>query len=380
MAFESALQLNIYSIILLIILLYNLYKKYGINNKVTKLFVSILFVTIAMLVFDGLGRFDGLSKPHYIYFNKIGNTVSFILNPVLASLWMIFILEIVGISKKKKMILEIVMISVFLIFALLSFLSIFATNNNFFFYINEDNIYIRGKLFFLTIAYTVILVIGALLIVLFNKAKVDRRLFVSLFFFPIPPLIGVALQTIYYGSSLILNGVAISALFVHLHLQAIQMNTDYLTKIYNRRKLIFKLTDETKKARPGKTFSGILIDLVEFKHINDSYGHLFGDEVLVRTAEILKKVIGPFNHLYRYGGDEFFIVISPAQEAETKKYIQKMREEIKDYKIPTRENFKLELTFGYLLYDPIDKLTVDEFLEEIDQLMYNNKIYNIIKE
>ena len=376
MGFESTLYLNMYSILILGIVLFNLYKKYGINNKVTKLFVAMIFVTIIMLFFDSLGRFDGMEKPYYIYLNKIGNTVSFMLNPVLVTFWMMFVLEIVSISKAKQNIIKYILFFMFVISAFFSLLSVFATNNNFCFYIDENNIYERGKLFYFTVAYTGVVVILSSLIVYFNRERVDRRLFASLFFFPVPPLIGIILQSIFYGTSLILNGVTISALLVHMHLQAIQMNTDYLTKIYNRRKLIFKLNDESRKAKPGNTFSGILIDLVEFKNINDNYGHLFGDEVLVRTAEIIKKTIGPKNLVYRYGGDEFFIVIAPSNEEKTIGYINNIKEEIINFKAPDYGKFKLELTFGHLLYDPIEKPTVDEFLERIDQLMYNNKNYS----
>ena len=55
MGFESTLYLNMYSILILGIVLFNLYKKYGINNKVTKWFVAMIFVTIIMLFFDSLG-------------------------------------------------------------------------------------------------------------------------------------------------------------------------------------------------------------------------------------------------------------------------------------------------------------------------------------
>lgn len=80
--------------------------------------------------------------------------------------------------------------------------------------------------------------------------------------------------------------------------------------------------------------------------------------------------------VYRYGGDEFFIVIAPSNEEKTIGYINNIKEEIINFKAPDYGKFKLELTFGHLLYDPIEKPTVDEFLERIDQLMYNNKNYN----
>lgn len=375
MSLETALLLNLYSVIILVVILYNLYRKYGINDRITKIFLYMIYITIAMLIFDGLGRFDGLSRPYFVYFNKIGNTISFILNSVLPSLYFLFILEIVSINKIKKRIFLSIAVFIFLIFSTLSIISVFSTNDNYLFYINEDNIYMRGKLFFLTVMYTGLLLLGATLIVFINRKKVDRRLFTSLFFFPIPPIIGIILQSIFYGTSLICLGVTISALFVHMHLQAIQMNTDYLTKIYNRRKLIFKLKDLILKAKPDKTFTGILIDIVEFKNINDSYGHQFGDLVLIKTAEILNNVIGSKNWVYRYGGDEFFIILNSSKKEVAFKYIDKINDELTSFKDSKDNPFKIELTFGCLVYDPIEKLSVNKFLETIDQLMYCNKKY-----
>ncbi|MDD2258900.1 MAG: GGDEF domain-containing protein [Bacilli bacterium] len=375
MSLETALLLNLYSVIILVVILYNLYRKYGINDRITKIFLYMIYITIAMLIFDGLGRFDGLSRPYFVYFNKIGNTISFILNSVLPSLYFLFILEIVSINKIKKRIFLSIAVFIFLIFSTLSIISVFSTNDNYLFYINEDNIYMRGKLFFLTVMYTGLLLLGATLIVFINRKKVDRRLFTSLFFFPIPPIIGIILQSIFYGTSLICLGVTISALFVHMHLQAIQMNTDYLTKIYNRRKLIFKLKDLILKAKPDKTFTGILIDIVEFKNINDSYGHQFGDLVLIKIAEILNNVIGSKNWVYRYGGDEFFIILNSSKKEVAFKYIEKINDELTSFKDSKDNPFKIELTFGCLVYDPIEKLSVNEFLETIDQLMYSNKKY-----
>ena len=375
MSLETALLLNLYSVIILVVILYNLYRKYGINDRITKIFLYMIYITIAMLIFDGLGRFDGLSRRYFVYFNKIGNTISFILNSVLPSLYFLFILEIVSINKIKKRIFLSIAVFIFLIFSTLSIISVFSTNDNYLFYINEDNIYMRGKLFFLTVMYTGLLLLGATLIVFINRKKVDRRLFTSLFFFPIPPIIGIILQLIFYGTSLICLGVTISALFVHMHLQATQMNTDYLTKIYNRRKLIFKLKDLILKAKPDKTFTGILIDIVEFKNINDSYGHQFGDLVLIKTAEILNNVIGSKNWVYRCGGDEFFIILNSSKKEVAFKYIEKINDELTSFKDSKDNPFKIELTFGCLVYDPIEKLSVNEFLETIDQLMYNNKKY-----
>jgi len=89
---------------------------------------------------------------------------------------------------------------------------------------------------------------------------------------------------------------------------------DQLTKVKNRRMLdstLASLTDETQ------TFCFGLIDIDDFKHINDEYGHDAGDEYLVRVAELLVKEFG--DKVYRYGGDEFAIVTSLYKDAIIKK-------------------------------------------------------------
>jgi len=86
-------------------------------------------------------------------------------------------------------------------------------------------------------------------------------------------------------------------------------------------------------------------------------------------------VIGSKNWVYRYGGDEFFIILNSSKKEVAFKYIEKINDELTSFKDSKDNPFKIELTFGCLVYDPIEKLSVNKFLETIDQLMYSNKKY-----
>jgi diguanylate cyclase (GGDEF)-like protein len=94
--------------------------------------------------------------------------------------------------------------------------------------------------------------------------------------------------------------------------QRLQFLADYdaLTKVYNRRKINKELDSEVARAaRYGQHFSIIMIDIDHFKKINDTYGHLAGDVVLMEFAELLQNKIRQTDLLGRYGGEEFILVM-----------------------------------------------------------------------
>lgn len=85
--------------------------------------------------------------------------------------------------------------------------------------------------------------------------------------------------------------------------------TDPLTNVYNRRYLNEYLLKEIARAsRSGRSLSIVLCDIDHFKRVNDTYGHLVGDQVLQEFSKNLKKVVRTTDWISRYGGEEFVIV------------------------------------------------------------------------
>ncbi len=85
---------------------------------------------------------------------------------------------------------------------------------------------------------------------------------------------------------------------------------DSLTGLYNRRKLNQDLDKFIYEHKRYKTrFSLIMIDMINFKRINDTFGHQKGDLALKSIARILKNCTRKIDHIYRYGGDEFIILL-----------------------------------------------------------------------
>jgi diguanylate cyclase (GGDEF)-like protein len=86
--------------------------------------------------------------------------------------------------------------------------------------------------------------------------------------------------------------------------------TDGLTGLYNRKKLDEVLADQFARfLRNRRPFAVLMLDLDNFKSVNDTYGHAVGDEVLVELAAILKRSVRTIDHVARYGGEEFVVVL-----------------------------------------------------------------------
>jgi diguanylate cyclase (GGDEF)-like protein len=83
---------------------------------------------------------------------------------------------------------------------------------------------------------------------------------------------------------------------------------DELTGLY-RKNAIKKLAEDKINDGSGELASLVILDIDDFKHINDSYGHLFGDELIASIAEIIKDAVGEDGVVGRFGGDEFFILV-----------------------------------------------------------------------
>lgn len=86
------------------------------------------------------------------------------------------------------------------------------------------------------------------------------------------------------------------------------MDTDYLTGLFNRKVLDKHMQNKVEIATSNYTFSAILLDIDNFKSINDCFGYYEGDIALISTANILRDSVSQKGFIARYGGDEFCIV------------------------------------------------------------------------
>jgi len=145
-----------------------------------------------------------------------------------------------------------------------------------------------------------------------------------------------------------------------------QSETDALTGIYNRKKLQDTLILEIKKAyRYDQDFSIILIDIDHFKNVNDTYGHLTGDNVIKAVCNLISNNIRDIDLFARWGGEEFVILVNNQDKQQTKLMAEKIREKISQTKL---DNLDVTCSFGIAQYEKND--TDEIIFKKADDALY----------
>ena len=146
--------------------------------------------------------------------------------------------------------------------------------------------------------------------------------------------------------------------------------TDMLTGLHNRRKLDEALQNEFHRTnRSAHHFAMIILDLDHFKYVNDTYGHLVGDKVLVDVASILQQQVRKVDIVGRWGGEEF-LIICPNTEAEgILALAEKIRLKIAGHNFP--EVGTRTASFGVAIWKPED--TINTLITRADDALYKAK-------
>lgn len=150
--------------------------------------------------------------------------------------------------------------------------------------------------------------------------------------------------------------------------------TDELTQVYNRRYFTQYVGQEFKRAqRFGETFSIAILDLDNFKQINDQFGHFAGDYVLQTMTRILTKSIRQADILARYGGDEFIFLFPRTNRQQILAWLARIHEASAETLI-TLDGLQIRPLFsvGVTDYDP-SIASVDELLKQADDSLYRAK-------
>jgi diguanylate cyclase (GGDEF)-like protein len=149
---------------------------------------------------------------------------------------------------------------------------------------------------------------------------------------------------------------------------------DDLTLLPNRRLLYDRIEQVIQKAkRKNSTFAICLIDLNNFKKINDHYGHLIGDQVLMELGSRLLATSRGSDSIGRYGGDEFIVILEDYTiQSAVSEYMNRLKGEIDKPIIINDAEFHVSLSYGVAFY-PTDGASLDELILVADQRMYRNK-------
>lgn len=130
---------------------------------------------------------------------------------------------------------------------------------------------------------------------------------------------------------------------------------DYLTGLYNRRYLDEELPRQVAMSqRSGQPLGVAMIDLANFKQINDTYSHKVGDQVLAWVARRLPEQLGPADLLCRFGGDEFIVLFPGSNAAEMDAKLAAMERELTSLPYPADPRISVGLVYGRACFLPAD--------------------------
>lgn len=150
--------------------------------------------------------------------------------------------------------------------------------------------------------------------------------------------------------------------------------TDGLTALYNSRHFYHQLELEIDRSvRYRHPLSLLLIDIDHFKEYNDTYGHLEGDKVLVRFSQILKSCLRANDSAYRYGGEEFTVILPETGAEEARTVAQRIRATLEAEVFHPRSGPPVSKTISIGVTEYAPRETLEAFVRRADEAMYRSK-------
>lgn len=166
------------------------------------------------------------------------------------------------------------------------------------------------------------------------------------------------------------------------HWSAVHLSlTDDVTGLFNQRYLPQVLNQEILRAqRNQENFSVLFIDMDHFKKVNDNRGHLTGSKMLQQMAHLLKRCVRAYDYCFRYGGDEFLVVMTNCPQDHAQSVAERIRATVeKTTFIADQQSLNLTVSIGIATF-PVHAQTSEQLIRMADEAMYDakNRSRNIV--
>jgi diguanylate cyclase (GGDEF)-like protein len=151
--------------------------------------------------------------------------------------------------------------------------------------------------------------------------------------------------------------------------------TDPLTGLPNARSMHLRFEQEASRTRrTSRPFQVIMLDLDDFKQVNDTFGHKIGDKMLREVARLLQGQLREYDFLARYAGDEFVAIVQDLEGGQVEELCQRIESTIKKFALRVRpgHHARVGISVGASTYG-VDGETLDQLLIAADQAMYSAK-------
>lgn len=190
-------------------------------------------------------------------------------------------------------------------------------------------------------------------------------------------------KRVFHESQLYVLLTIFSSLFLAISLAIVQnryyttkffSEMDPLTNVYNRRAGIKKTENLVTRSRRTQDRFGIcMVDVNGLKEVNDQLGHAYGDECIKLVADILKKSIRETDDIFRYGGDEFVIIVNGVSDRDNQIIWKRIAKNIDDENSKHEHPFVISVSHGMVVSTEFENLTIKNMITLADERMYNEK-------
>lgn len=356
-------------------------------RKQTKLFRWLIICSIAINFVDMLCRVvDTYSygDAFMISASYLVNYTYFILQAIFAGIWFVYAMRELDpqlLENKVRMFLYMLPLVVLFIYITTT------SATGWLFYINETNDYCRGPMFFVyplvCAAYIVIPSALAASKLKLMEYFIHRSKLIAQALFAVLILPFAALQCLWGQDFPMFSvGYTLAILVMFINRQNLRITIDELTGVSNRsqatRYLNFKMHAPAEPGQQIKSLYVLMVDIDKFKQINDTYGHVEGDEVLKRTASVLKRSVPRSFFIGRYGGDEFIIVGEASKEEEIREVCEKIHENIALANEKVMAGYQYTVSVGYAVRNG-QITSIPDFVKAADVKLYQKKSIRLEK-
>lgn len=365
-------EINAICIIFLLFIVSN--NKNNFKNMMyeQRIFDYTVIADILVLIFDGMmWIMDGLHFMGAGIIYHVSSILYFIMNAVLCACWAAYVDYRINQDRKKLR-----QRMPFYIFPVVinSIIAVLSPITGWYYVIDKNNIYHRGQYVYLTFLVGFLCLIQSIYMIASQVKKkgwiYDKFVYVHLAIFPTFIVVATVIQLTHFRLSIIWVCSALALLNIYMHMQNDAASMDYLTKLYNKRQLDASM--KLKLQNNKENMFLLIIDMDDFKLINDTYGHTVGDEALKKAAGILKKCsAGNDDVIARIGGDEFAILGERKQREEVELIIEKIGEEAAAFNENNKQKYKLSFSIGKAFYE--ENKSQNRIMMDADKDMYHNK-------
>jgi len=338
------------------------------KTTMNRLFVLVCLLDMTELVVETASCFlNGVPGTFVYVLSNILHVVLFSVAPLLGLHWFFLVRNIFKPYRRTNKTLFFIMLLPVIVNFIVVLLSPFY---GFTFTIGDGNVYSRGFWYYVTGGITFLYMLVSIVIIIANHKNVLKDEFMMIMSIFMLPVLGGIMQAIFYGALLIWSSSAMSLVIAFIFLQQRMIHLDSLTGCWTRDSLLYFISLRLNRKDGG--FGAIYFDIDKLKQINDSYGHLEGDNAIKKAVSFVKMELGPGDIIARMGGDEFVVIVDSGSPEKISKILARIKENFADYNRRMENKYVLDCSFGADVYSP-NYVNFEQFLNNVDTLMYQHK-------